>query len=74
MKEYFLKHKYSILLIIPGIIGGFLYWKYIGCTSGTCAIKSNWQSMVPFGGLTGYFVGDIIDDIITKKKSKKDDI
>jgi hypothetical protein len=26
---------------IIGAIGGFLYWKYIGCLTGTCAITSN---------------------------------
>ena len=72
MKEFILKHKYALILLIPGIIGGFLYWKYVGCMSGTCPLKSNWQSMILFGGLIGYFVGDSIDDIIKKKKKKED--
>jgi hypothetical protein len=72
MMEFFNKHKYGLLLIIPGIIGGFLYWKYVGCMSGTCAIKSNWHTMILFGGLIGYFLGDSIDDFIKKRKNKKD--
>ncbi len=71
MKEFIKKHKYALLLLIPGIIGGYIYWKYIGCLSGTCSIKSNWQSMIIFGGLIGYFVGDGVDDIIKKRKDKK---
>ena len=71
MKEFVKKHKYALLLSIPGIIGGYIYWKYVGCVSGTCSIKSNWQSMIIFGGLIGYFLGDGVDDIIKKRKNKK---
>lgn len=71
MKDFFTKHKYGFLFIIPGVILGYLYWKYIGCVSGTCAIKSNWHTMILFGGLIGYFVGDSVDDFIVKRKKKK---
>ena len=71
MKEFITKHKYGILLLIPGIIAGFLYWKYVGCLSGTCPITSNWHSMVLFGGLIGYFIGDSIDDMMRKKQKKE---
>jgi len=67
------KHKYGLLLIMPGIVGGFLYWKYVGCLSGTCAIKSNWHLMVLFGGVIGYIIGDSIDDFLKKRKKKQDD-
>lgn len=72
MNKFLLKHKYALILIIPGIIGGYFYWKYIGCTSGTCAIKSNWYSMVLFGSAIGYLIGDGIDDYIKKRKLKKE--
>ncbi len=72
MKEFVTKHKFGLLLIIPGIIAGFLYWKYVGCASGTCAITSNWHTMVGFGALIGYFIGDSIDDVIKKRKSKEE--
>ncbi len=51
-----------------GIIGGFLYWKYVGCQSGTCAIKSNWYLMVPWGGVLGYLAGSLVSDILKKRK------
>ena len=72
MKEFLLKHKYAFLLIIPGILAGFLYWKYVGCASGTCPITSNWHTMLLFGGLFGYFIGDSIDDFIKKRQNKKE--
>ena len=72
MKDFIIKHKYALALLIPGIIAGYLYWKYVGCLSGTCPITSNWHSMVLFGGLIGYFIGDSIDDIVKKRKSKEE--
>lgn len=73
MKEFLTKHKFGLLLVLPGVFVGLLYWKYVGCASGTCQITSNYQSMVLFGGLIGYFVGDSVDDIIKKRQKKKDD-
>ncbi|MEE4196758.1 MAG: DUF6132 family protein [Bacteroidales bacterium] len=67
MKEFILKHKYAFILLVPGIIAGFIYWKYVGCLSGTCPITSNWHTMVLFGGIFGYLIGDMIDDKATKK-------
>lgn len=72
MRDFITKHKFGLLLIIPGILAGYLYWKYVGCTSGTCAITSSWNTMVLFGGLIGYFLGDSIDDIIKKRKKKEE--
>ncbi len=72
MKNFLLKHKYSLALLLLGILGGYLYWKYIGCSSGTCAIKSHWHTMILFGGAIGYLVGDSIDDYIKKRKLKKE--
>jgi UDP-N-acetylmuramyl pentapeptide phosphotransferase/UDP-N-acetylglucosamine-1-phosphate transferase len=74
MKDFIINHKFGFLFLIPGIIGGYLYWRYVGCLSGTCPLKSNWETMVLFGGLIGYFLGDIIDDYIKKKNNKKDEL
>lgn len=37
-----LTHKLILPAIgaIVGAIGGYLYWKWVGCSSGTCAITS----------------------------------
>jgi hypothetical protein len=55
-----------------GAIGGFIYWKYVGCLSGTCAIKSNWYLMVPWGAVLGFLAGSVIGDLIRKKGKKKE--
>ena len=54
-----------------GAIGGYIYWKYVGCLSGTCAIKSNWYLMVPWGAVLGFLTGSVIGDLIRKKGKRK---
>lgn len=54
-----------------GAIGGFLYWKFVGCVSGTCAIKSHWYLMVPWGMVLGYLLGSMTKDILLKVKSAR---
>lgn len=41
MKKWFQINKLYFLGAFIGAIGGFLYWKYVGCLTGTCAITSN---------------------------------
>ena len=39
--------------IITGAVAGFLYWKFVGCTSGTCPITSNKYISIAYGALLG---------------------
>jgi len=41
MKYWILSNKLYLIGAILGAIAGFLYWKYIGCLTGTCAITSS---------------------------------
>jgi hypothetical protein len=41
MKNWLIKNKLYGIGAITGAIAGFLYWKYIGCFTGTCAITSS---------------------------------
>lgn len=48
--------KNSIKIIIGaviGAIGGFLYWYFIGCTTGTCPISSSPVISTIWGALIG---------------------
>jgi hypothetical protein len=71
-KQTLKKYLPEVIGAVIGAIGGFLYWKYVGCVSGTCTIKSNWYLMVPWGMLLGYLAGSIAGDLIRKKKAFKD--
>ena len=55
-----------------GALGGFLYWKFVGCTSGTCPIKSVWYYSTLWCMAMGYLVGDLLLSFILKKETKND--
>ena len=53
--------------IVLGMTGGFLYYHFVGCQSGTCAITSNpWLTM-----LWGAAVGYLFADMFTGKRNNK---
>lgn len=61
-KQLLQTKRFKALLIITllGVIGGYAYYFYIGCRSGSCPINSNpWLSMI-WGGLLGYIIADWI--------------
>lgn len=64
-------NKWIILGSILGGIGGYFYWKDVGCVSGKCMIQSNWQMMIPYGILTGYFISDFVQSTIRKFSPNK---
>lgn len=53
-----------------GAISGFLYWKFVGCANGTCAIKSNPYLMLLYGVLIGGVIGNLFNDYVLKRKNK----
>lgn len=64
--------RYKLLVTIIGAIGGFLYWKYIGCASGTCPIKSVWYLMTLWGTAMGYLLGDLSVNFVVKREAEND--
>lgn len=67
--------KYAIyLLIVPlGALAGFLYWRYVGCNTGSCGITANWHTSTLFGGLLGYLISDGIKDKVAKGTKVSDE-
>ncbi len=49
--SYFWKPATAVLI---GAILGYLYYHFIGCTSGSCAITSSPLSSTLFGGVLGF--------------------
>lgn len=66
------KKRLQIIFLVLGAIGGFFYWRFIGCTSGTCAIKSVWYWSTLWGAAVGYLAGDFLNDLLLKVKKKKE--
>ena len=56
--------------ILVGITGGYFYWKFVGCTDGSCPLKSNWMIMISYGALIGYFIGSILNGQFIKKQKE----
>jgi len=73
MKDFFKNKTLQIVFGLIGALGGFLYWKFVGCESGTCAIKSVWYWSTLWGAVVGYLVGDFISDFINKRKKRKNE-
>ncbi|KAF0238568.1 MAG: hypothetical protein FD181_940 [Prolixibacteraceae bacterium] len=61
----------QIIFLLAGATGGFLYWRFIGCSSGTCAIKSVWYWSTLWGAAVGYLVGNFVADLVKKRNKRK---
>lgn len=73
MKDFFIKYKIPLIFGIIGATGGFLYWRFVGCLSGTCPIQSVWYWSTLWGMAVGYLVGDTIRDIANKREKKNNE-
>ncbi|MEN9447199.1 MAG: hypothetical protein RJA25_489 [Bacteroidota bacterium] len=51
--KFIKKYKLTIIGILLGAIGGFAYYYFIGCASGTCAITSKPLNSTAYGALLG---------------------
>jgi hypothetical protein len=71
VKDLFKKHLFIIVFTFSGAVAGFLYWKLIGCKTGSCPIKSVWYMSTLWGLIMGYLSGSIIKDLVISL-SKKD--
>ncbi len=47
------KYGFTILGLFVGAIAGYLYYYYIGCASGSCAITSKPINSTIYGSITG---------------------
>jgi hypothetical protein len=47
------KYKLAMIGILAGAIAGYLYYYFVGCASGTCAITSRPLNSTLYGALMG---------------------
>lgn len=66
LKQYISKYKLTIAGIIAGAIGGYLYYHFVGCNSGTCAITSRPVNSTLYGAL----MGGLLLNIFQKEKKQ----
>ncbi len=57
-KEYIRSRDFikTLIAIVVGGVAGFLYYHFVGCSSGSCAITGNPYASIAFGGFFGYFL------------------
>ncbi len=65
MKGFLKKYQLTIIGVVVGAIGGYLYYHFVGCNSGTCAITSKPLNSTLYGALMGGLFFNIF------KKEKK---
>ena len=56
--------------IIVGLIAGYAYYHFVGCSSGTCAITSKPLNSTLYGGLMG---GLLFNMFVTSPKKKEEE-
>ncbi|MDX1935631.1 MAG: DUF6132 family protein [Flavihumibacter sp.] len=64
IKKYIL----TISGVLIGSVAGYLYWKFVGCTSGTCYIQSNPVRMTLYGALMGGLILNIFQPKTNQQK------
>jgi hypothetical protein len=47
------KNRLTLIGVLVGVVGGFLYWKFVGCASGQCPITSSPVNSSLYGALMG---------------------
>lgn len=53
MNSFLSKNALVIIGVLVGALVGFMYWKFVGCNSGTCAITSKPLNSTAYGALMG---------------------
>jgi len=54
----------TVIGVIVGIFGGYIYWVKVGCPSGSCPITSNPYLSILYGA----FLGGLLFSTFTNKK------
>lgn len=69
MLQFIKKNILTIAGIFIGALAGYLYWQYVGCLSGTCAITSNPKNSTLYGAMMGGLVFSLFQPNTPKNKA-----
>lgn len=64
------KYKFGLVGIFVGGVLGYVYYYYVGCTTGTCAITSKPVNSTAYGMVMGY----LMFSVFQKSKIKKENV
>lgn len=51
--NFLLRHKLTLIGILLGAVAGYLYYYFVGCSSGSCAITSKPINSTVYGAFMG---------------------
>lgn len=66
MKTFLKTNILAIAGVIVGAVAGYLYWHFVGCNSGSCAITSKPVNSTVYGSV----MGGLLFSIFQRKKDK----
>lgn len=69
VNRFFKRYWLTLLGVAVGSIGGYLYWLFIGCSSGSCPITSS----PTISSIWGAAIGVLLFDMFNKKKKNNED-
>lgn len=76
MKKWVNKNKLYLIGALVGAVAGFIYWRQVGCVSGTCMITSKPVNSTLYGAIMGALVLGLFkkeeDNDNIKKEDAKD--
>lgn len=65
--QHLVKYKWTLVGVFLGALGGYMYYHFVGCTSGTCAITSKPLNSTLYGALMG---GLLVSSFQKESKTK----
>jgi hypothetical protein len=72
MKKLLLNNKLTVIGAILGAIGGFLYYYFVGCASGTCGITSSPVNSTLYFAVLGGLIMNMIKSNDNNHKESED--
>lgn len=69
MKSFLQNNILAIIGVLVGALGGYLYWKFVGCNTGTCPITSSPLNSTLYGAV----LGGLLFSIFKRKPKKKEE-
>lgn len=61
MEKTFIKEYWMMIAgMLIGAMASYLYWRFVGCTTGTCPITSSPLNMTLWGGIMGGLLGNML--------------
>jgi hypothetical protein len=62
MVRFIQRYRWTLIGLVVGAIGGYAYYHFVGCASGTCAITSRPLNSTLYGVMMGGLLFNMFDN------------